>query len=251
MLDKQTYPDRQAGFTLVELAVVMIIIGLLIGGVLNGQELITNAQVTSAVSQMKCTDAAVTTFRDTYAAVPGDMLTATTRLPNCVTNCVDGDGNNHIGAGTTNTAGLVPTGETIQVWRHLSAADLITGVNDTALATFGEGLPKAAIGGGIFLGFYNGTGGLPGSTGGAAVPRAGHYLSLTADPGINVGAAGSAVLRATQAARIDRKMDDGAPESGTVIAASDGTCFVTSGATTIYDEAVDAQACALHVRIQQ
>ncbi|MCD8566562.1 MAG: prepilin-type N-terminal cleavage/methylation domain-containing protein [Alphaproteobacteria bacterium] len=61
----------QKGFTLVELAIVMIIIGLLIGGILKGQELIANAQITNAVTQIKGMDGAVATFRETYNAFPG------------------------------------------------------------------------------------------------------------------------------------------------------------------------------------
>ena len=84
MMGKQAYEHRQreAGFTLVELAVVMIIIGLLIGGILKGQELIANAQITGTASSVKGIDAATTTFRDTYAAMPGDLTNASTRLPN-------------------------------------------------------------------------------------------------------------------------------------------------------------------------
>ena len=80
-LSKQT---SQAGFTLVELAIVMIIIGLLIAGVLKGQELIANARVTSTVAQIKAIDAATSTFKDTYDSLPGDMTAPTTRLPNCL-----------------------------------------------------------------------------------------------------------------------------------------------------------------------
>src|ERR1700740_2066087 len=91
--------QSQAGFTLVELAIVMIIIGLLIGGVLKGQQLITNAQITSTVAQIKAIDAATTSFRDQYAAVPGDMTNPTARVPNCVagTNCgIAGNGDGRI-----------------------------------------------------------------------------------------------------------------------------------------------------------
>ena len=73
----------QAGFTLVELAIVMIIIGLLIAGVLKGQALIGNAKVTAQVAQVKAIDAATSTFKDMYAGLPGDILTPGTRLPNC------------------------------------------------------------------------------------------------------------------------------------------------------------------------
>jgi prepilin-type N-terminal cleavage/methylation domain-containing protein len=65
MLKQTRQPASQAGFTLVELAIVMIIIGLLIAGVLKGQELIANARVTSTVAQVKAIDAAISTFKDT------------------------------------------------------------------------------------------------------------------------------------------------------------------------------------------
>ena len=54
----------QSGFTLVELAIVLMIIGLLIGGILRGQELMENARVTSTIQQTKAYDGATTTFRD-------------------------------------------------------------------------------------------------------------------------------------------------------------------------------------------
>jgi prepilin-type N-terminal cleavage/methylation domain-containing protein len=83
MIPVQKHMRSSAGFTLVELAIVMIIIGLLIAGVLKGQALIANAQVTATVAQVKAIEAATTTFRDTYAALPGDMASPTTKLPNC------------------------------------------------------------------------------------------------------------------------------------------------------------------------
>ena len=85
MTPSQKNMRGQAGFTLVELAIVMIIIGLLIAGVLKGQQLITNAQIAATVAQVKAFDAATTSFKDMYAAMPGDMSTAASlaRLPNC------------------------------------------------------------------------------------------------------------------------------------------------------------------------
>ena len=77
---------QEQGFTLVELAIVMIIIGLLIGGVLKGQQLIENAKVTATISQIKGFQAALNSFRDTYSAMPGDMRNATTRLSGCDVN---------------------------------------------------------------------------------------------------------------------------------------------------------------------
>ena len=72
----------QAGFTLVELAIVMIIIGLLIGGILKGQELIANAQVTATVSQVKGIDAALSTFKICMTLYL-EICYTNYRLPNC------------------------------------------------------------------------------------------------------------------------------------------------------------------------
>jgi len=94
-------PNTQKGFTLVELAIVMTIIGLLIGGILKGQELMENARVTATVAQIKSYEAAMTSFKDMYQSVPGDMLNAGTRLQGCptvnacnatTTNATTGDG---------------------------------------------------------------------------------------------------------------------------------------------------------------
>jgi prepilin-type N-terminal cleavage/methylation domain-containing protein len=63
MIPSQKHLRPQAGFTLVELAIVMIIIGLLIAGVLKGQALIANAQVTATVAQVKAIEAATSTFK--------------------------------------------------------------------------------------------------------------------------------------------------------------------------------------------
>jgi len=73
------------------LAIVMTIIGLLIGGILKGQMLMQNARVTAEVAEVKAISAADTTFKDMYSAVPGDMPNAGTRLVGCGaapgTNC--------------------------------------------------------------------------------------------------------------------------------------------------------------------
>src|SRR5271170_4444563 len=98
----------EGGFTLVELAIVMIIIGLLIAGVLKGQALIGNARVTATVAQTKAIEAATSTFRDTYASLPGDMLTPAPRLQNCLgAPCTTaGDGNGIL----NNTPNITPVG---------------------------------------------------------------------------------------------------------------------------------------------
>lgn len=244
----------EQGFTLVELAIVMIIIGLLIGGILKGQELIGNARVTATVSQIKSIDAAASTFRDMYDAFPGDMVNAfgaNGRLPNCTAApCANGSGNGRIAE--TPAAANALTDEAVNFWIHLSVTDLLGGIDRQNNLAWGQALPNAEVGGGYTIGYATGVGNLTGNIGAVGV-SGGHYLSMRADPAVAIAASNAnASLTASQAARIDRKMDDGAPSSGTVIAAgaaaSNTACAIN---VTDYAEGNDGLECQLYVRIQQ
>src|SRR6187401_2595076 len=86
----KTMNKRQSGFTLIEIAIVLVIIGLLLGGVLKGQELITGARVRNLIQQQDGVKAAFFGFQDRYRALPGDYAAAGTNI-NGVT--INGDGN--------------------------------------------------------------------------------------------------------------------------------------------------------------
>jgi len=110
----QSLPARQSGFTLIEIAIVLVIIGLLLGGVLKGQELINTARVRSLNNNIDGITSAWFSFSDRYRAFPGDYSKASANLPNISRN---GDGN-----------GIVDTAaERALVWSHLQAAGYITG----------------------------------------------------------------------------------------------------------------------------
>jgi prepilin-type N-terminal cleavage/methylation domain-containing protein len=106
-----------AGFTLVELAMAIVIIGMLLGGVLKGQELIENARLTVTVAQTKSIQSAALLFKDTYGTLPGDVANAASRIPGCSNNttlaaavngmvlCTSGNGDGRLDAGPTGTAG--------------------------------------------------------------------------------------------------------------------------------------------------
>lgn len=246
--------DRKAekGFTLVELAIVMIIIGLLIGGVLKGQQLIENARVTATISQVKGFQAALNSFRDTYSATPGDMRNATTRLSGCnaAANCVDGSGNSLIIAGElaagggdvdqdSETAIVVAADETVNSWKHLALADLITGVDptsDTGAAdlAWGQTHPSSSLRGGYEI-FYD-------SDVTADGTLSGHVLRMS-NGGLtgNVGTEGAAPASGLQAANIDRKLDDGRRTTGTVVGGG-GDCE-SDADEDAYDEQSDQKNC--------
>ncbi len=113
---------KEHGFTLIEIAIVLVIIGLLLGGVLKGQELITSARVRNMISQQDGVKAAFFGFLDRYRAFPGDYSQAQANIPGCAA-CAQGNNNGQI---RTILAGDV-VDEQIAVWEHLSRAGFING----------------------------------------------------------------------------------------------------------------------------
>jgi prepilin-type N-terminal cleavage/methylation domain-containing protein len=114
---------KQKGFTLVEIAIVLVIVGLLIGGVLKGQEMITNAKLKRIESDNAGIAAALFSYQDRYLQLPGDDSAANSRFDFDL-NSAQGDGSGIIGAGGdwANSGG-----ETTFFWQHLRAAGLVAG----------------------------------------------------------------------------------------------------------------------------
>src|SRR5688572_27660190 len=113
---------KQAGFTLIEIAIVLVIIGLLLGGVLKGQELITAARVRNLISTQDGVKAAYFGFLDRYRALPGDYNQASVNI-SCTPACVNGNSNGQIRT--------IANGDTIDepnaVFEHLSKSGFING----------------------------------------------------------------------------------------------------------------------------
>jgi prepilin-type N-terminal cleavage/methylation domain-containing protein len=119
--------SRQNGFTLIEIAIVLVIIGLLLGGVLKGQELITSARVRNLIAQQDGIKAAFFGFQDRFRAYAGDYAAANTTLK-CPTgtSCLNGNGNGIVERTATRNAGSEPN-ETILAWMHLASAGFLNG----------------------------------------------------------------------------------------------------------------------------
>lgn len=194
---------QQNGFTLVELAIALMVIGLLIGGVLKGQELIENARIIRTIKDLKDYDTAVMVFRNTYNALPGDMKKPGSRLPNCLSEFCNFTATTYTGDQKINIVN-----EIRGFWIHLERAGLLTGITEKEDRYSVS--PMNALGG-YTVAYW--TGQLGGATSTAEYPHANYYRIGDSAKG---GEESNRVKDCTRARIIDEKTDDGKPMTGSV-----------------------------------
>ncbi len=196
MKEIRKYILKNDGFSLVEVAIALIVIGVILGGVLKGRQLIENARMNVLMRNVDMYRVAFHLFQETYGALPGDFHLASDQIDGCLRN-----GNND---GIISGQGLNPQDEAGQAWRHLSSAHLISDVG--ALPQFGhagrgKGVPHEKIGGVMTVRYA------------PDVNMPGHWLLL----GQENGAEGDgALLTPRQAQTICQKMDSIDPMCGRV-----------------------------------
>ena len=141
--------STEAGFTLVEIAIVLVIIGLLLGGILKGQEMITQAKIKNIINDFNGVTVAVTSYQDRYRAIPGDDQNATTRWTTQAPASGNSDGiiQGLYNANNTGGTGGAPanTAESNLFWQHLRIAGFVPGLTTGT----GSGTPPPNAAGGM------------------------------------------------------------------------------------------------------
>lgn len=193
---------RQSGFTLIELAIVLVIIGLLLGGVLKGQELINSAKVKNMAADFRNVQVYIYGYQDKYKALPGDDRNAPANLGN--EDAFEGNGNGRIDGVWSSTD---DTAESYAFWQHVRLAGFAPGSTDMEVATYA---PFNADNGRIGI-------------------QSGQTPSIDGLRGVHVMCSGQVLGKFSK--QLDVNLDDGNPTTGSVmiVVDSEGASAVTGG----------------------
>jgi prepilin-type N-terminal cleavage/methylation domain-containing protein len=216
--------SQQSGFTLVEIAIVLVIIGLLLGGILKGQELINSARVKNLANDFRVIPTYIYAYQDKFRALPGDDCLALTHVGTPALDtapCTAPMGNGVIN-GNWNAA----AGESFLFWQHVRLANLAAGPTDPTDPAY---LPRNAVGGQIGISSAI-------ATGGAA------QIQITGMTGTyqvcSMGILGKFVKQ------LDIQMDDGNTATGSMRAVLDGAAAPSAAvALGAIDDATPYTVC--------
>lgn len=261
----------RSGFSLVELSIVLVILGLLTGGILTGQNLIRAAELRGLVTEFQKYQTAIQTFRSKYFALPGDMTNATDFWGAISSGtCPAGTGSgtetcNGNGDGRIQYAGASEYGEAFMFWQHLANAGMIEGSYSGIAGSAGSGAQHIA-------GINHPKSKMPnfgwavfnfGMLSGHPYQFDGAYdgTMWVGEPTTSVSPR-SGPIYATEVWNIDKKLDDGLPARGRLVLgnriscarSSDNATVLTSSAAhaaltdAVYNISDDPKSCGLMIR---
>ncbi len=205
---------QKAGFSLLELSVVLVIIGLVIGGVLLGRDMMRSAELQAVIKDIQKYQSALETFSDKYESMPGDMPDAEDYWGASNTDNGDGDG-------------VIDTdAETIDLWNHLALAGIIEGSYSSSAATLTAGTSTPLTGAQhiYYIGHYCS---IASCSNWAASAIDNAKIILAGIDGSTISAQYADVANYTnsitgftneEAMNLDRKIDDEAPLTGNFLA---------------------------------
>lgn len=286
MLNYSDHIKPTSGFTLVELSIVLVIIGLVAGGILAGRDLVETAKMRAQLTQIEKYNTAVHDFQTKYLVKPGDMALTTASQYGFNTVGCDGTMGNRDGNGILDGywAGIriLEYREVTLFWQDLSQEGLIDGSYPGGGATYSSGcgiasanwtltsgatyignyIPAAKIGSGNFVYVYD-------SATNAGGVDDDNWFGIGAITSVHTDGSmySNATITPLSAFRIDQKVDDGVPTTGNVRAlyinsywinqpnaqASDSATSCYNTTTNIYSISYNkgsAQACALSIKFQ-
>jgi prepilin-type N-terminal cleavage/methylation domain-containing protein len=204
---------NQSGFTLIEIAIVLVIIGLLLGGVLKGQELINSARVKNLATDFRNIPVFIYGYQDKYRALPGDDIQAATHLTGVSgVTATNGDGN-----GVIDGAWNATSGESFEFWQQVRLAGMLPG---TTTKTDSAYVATNSVGGKL------------------GVTNSGTNTPITGMRGTYVVCSGS--IAGKFAKQLDTSMDDGNTAGGSMMAVASGT---SATATTDIGEDTTYTVC--------
>lgn len=210
-----------SGFTLVELSIVLVIIGLLVGGIMAGTYLVDAAANQAVIEEVGKYKTAASLFNEKYSGWPGDITNATTLWPSASPAATNGNGN-----------GRIEITESSPGWQQLALAQMIPGNYN------GSTTPVSKKNKDYYGMEYSNSGAWASSLSGNMLI---YYLSGTTPTSGNYQGG----LTQVDAASIDGKIDDGLPATGTTRAVVNATCFTNN----TYNQSTNTASCALLVKM--
>lgn len=240
-----------SGFSLIELSIVLVILGLLTGGILGGQSLIRAAELRAVTTEYSRYYAATHAFKDKYFQLPGDMNNATS-----VWGVAGGTGNDTTCRDTASTDAKTCNGngdnminawtgarEMFRFWQHLANAGMIEGSytgrhdsTDALKALAGSNAPATKVNAsGVWFAYYYGS--IPAGVGNMFQGEYGNGFELAVQGASNPY---GVIVKPEEIWNIDTKIDDGKPGAGKLYARGGGG--ISNCTTAVTDTSAAAAA---------